>query len=113
MSISVVIITKNEEATIERCLRSVAWADEVIVLDSDSTSGTQSKCRERAFQVFQSDWQGVMNGVRSAETVILATSRLSPGLRDCVTLTSDKITLIVDTPTNYGRRAAKLGNGRN
>ena len=40
MGISVVVITKNEEASIERCLRSVDWADEVIVLDSGSTDRT-------------------------------------------------------------------------
>ncbi|MFH1996763.1 MAG: glycosyltransferase, partial [Candidatus Omnitrophota bacterium] len=31
--VSVVIIAKNEEDTIADCLKSVAWADEVIVVD--------------------------------------------------------------------------------
>ncbi len=35
--ISVVIITKNAENTIARCLNSVKWADEVVVVDSGST----------------------------------------------------------------------------
>lgn len=39
MSVSVVVITKNEADAIGRCLRSVNWADEVIVFDSGSTSG--------------------------------------------------------------------------
>jgi glycosyltransferase involved in cell wall biosynthesis len=40
MSISVVVITKNEEANIERCLSSVSWADELVVVDSGSTDRT-------------------------------------------------------------------------
>lgn len=38
--ISVVIITRNEEEMIEGCLKSVAWADEVLVVDGDSTDKT-------------------------------------------------------------------------
>jgi glycosyltransferase involved in cell wall biosynthesis len=40
LSVSVVVITKNEAGAIERCLRSVDWADEVIVLDCGSTDRT-------------------------------------------------------------------------
>src|SRR6185503_9094465 len=40
MSVSVVVITKNEAAAIERCLRSVAWADEIVVVDSGSSDRT-------------------------------------------------------------------------
>jgi glycosyltransferase involved in cell wall biosynthesis len=46
-SISVVIITFNEEKNIERCLRSVQGvADEIVVLDSLSTDRTQEICRQ-------------------------------------------------------------------
>lgn len=38
--ISVSIITKNEELNIERFLKSVKWADEIIVVDSGSTDKT-------------------------------------------------------------------------
>ncbi len=41
MKLSVVLITKNEEANIERCLKSVRWADEMIVVDSESTDSTR------------------------------------------------------------------------
>lgn len=40
MKISVVINTKNEERNIERCLRSVLWADEIVVMDMNSTDST-------------------------------------------------------------------------
>jgi glycosyltransferase involved in cell wall biosynthesis len=37
LPVSVLVPAKNEEQNIEACLRSVAWADEVFVVDSDST----------------------------------------------------------------------------
>ncbi|MDP3715792.1 MAG: glycosyltransferase, partial [Burkholderiales bacterium] len=46
MSISVIIITKNAGATLRRCLESVAWADEIVVIDSGSSDDTLDICRE-------------------------------------------------------------------
>lgn len=40
MGLSAVVITYNEEANIERCLRSLSFADEIVVLDSFSTDRT-------------------------------------------------------------------------
>jgi cellulose synthase/poly-beta-1,6-N-acetylglucosamine synthase-like glycosyltransferase len=39
-ALSVIIITKNEEKNIERCLKSVQFADEIILVDSGSTDKT-------------------------------------------------------------------------
>jgi glycosyltransferase involved in cell wall biosynthesis len=39
--ISVIIIAKNEEKNIEDCIRSVEWADEIVVVDGESTDNTQ------------------------------------------------------------------------
>ncbi|MFA6321078.1 MAG: glycosyltransferase family 2 protein [Candidatus Omnitrophota bacterium] len=38
--VSVVVITKNEEDNIAECLKSVSWADELVVLDDNSTDKT-------------------------------------------------------------------------
>ena len=46
MSISAIIITKNAGTMIRRCLESVAWADETIVVDSGSSDDTADICRE-------------------------------------------------------------------
>ncbi len=46
--LSVVIITLDEAQDLPRCLDSVAWADEIVVVDSGSTDGTRELCRERA-----------------------------------------------------------------
>jgi glycosyltransferase involved in cell wall biosynthesis len=45
VKLSVVVITKNEESVIARCLESVAWANEVVVVDSGSTDRTLDICR--------------------------------------------------------------------
>ena len=44
--VSVVIVTKNEESNISECIRSVSWADEIIVVDSSSEDRTCDLCRE-------------------------------------------------------------------
>jgi cell division protein FtsZ len=46
MTLSVIVIAKNEEASIERMLRSVAFADEIVVVDSGSSDRTVEIARE-------------------------------------------------------------------
>ena len=59
MTLSVIIITKNEEAMIRRCLQSAAWADEIIVVDSSSSDNTVAICRELNATVHSfDDWPG-------------------------------------------------------
>ncbi len=56
--LSVIIITKNESLHIRRCLKSVSWADEIIVYDSGSEDETVSICKEFTPNVFITDWPG-------------------------------------------------------
>jgi len=58
MSLSVILITKNEAANIRACLESVAWADEIIVVDSGSTDDTTAIAREMGAKVYEHDWPG-------------------------------------------------------
>ncbi len=59
MTLSVIIISKNEARNIGPCLDSVAFADEIIVLDSGSTDDTCSIARAKGAKVSQtSDWPG-------------------------------------------------------
>lgn len=58
MALTVLIIVKNEEHTIRRCLESVHFADEIIVLDSGSSDNTVAIAREYTEHVFSTDWPG-------------------------------------------------------
>lgn len=59
MSLSVIIIAKNAEATIRRCLESVAWADEIVVVEHGSADRTADICRESGAKVHKTaDWPG-------------------------------------------------------
>ena len=72
-SLSVTVITKNESHNIEACLRSVAFADEIVVLDSGSTDDTLQKARSMGARVSVSaDWQGF--GIQKNRALALAAS---------------------------------------
>ena len=46
--LSVIVITKNEEENIGQCLEGIKWADEIIVVDDNSTDKTMDICRQYA-----------------------------------------------------------------
>ncbi|MEA3489278.1 MAG: glycosyltransferase family 2 protein [Candidatus Omnitrophota bacterium] len=50
--VSVVVITKNEEENISECLESAAWADEIIVVDDESTDATRDIAKGYTDKVF-------------------------------------------------------------
>lgn len=59
LTLSVVIITKNEARHIAACLDSVSFADEIIVLDSGSTDGTPDIAQAKGAKVtIVDDWPG-------------------------------------------------------
>ena len=51
--ISVLVLTYNEEDNLPRCLESVAWADDVLVVDSFSTDRTVEIAQARGARVLQ------------------------------------------------------------
>jgi glycosyltransferase involved in cell wall biosynthesis len=57
-TISAVIIAKNEEANLGRCLGSVAWVDEIVVIDSGSTDDTRLIATEAGALVYETVWTG-------------------------------------------------------
>ena len=56
--ITAAVITFNEENNIRRCLESVKWADEIVVIDSHSTDKTEEIAKEYTDKVIQRDWPG-------------------------------------------------------
>jgi len=53
VSVSVVVITKNEEANIKACLDSANWADEIIVVDDNSKDKTVEIAQRYTDRVFE------------------------------------------------------------
>jgi glycosyltransferase involved in cell wall biosynthesis len=56
--VSVTIITKNEAARLDAALASVAWADEIVVVDAASTDATAAIARRATERVFVEGWPG-------------------------------------------------------
>ncbi len=94
MRLSVIIITRNEQANIADCLHSVAFADEVIVLDSASTDATADLARGLGAKVHVTQtWPGF--GMQKNKALELATGdwvlsldadeRVTPALRAEIT----------------------------
>ena len=60
VALSVIILTRNEEQFIERCITNVRWADEVLVLDSGSIDRTTEIAASLGanVSVYEQEWLG-------------------------------------------------------
>jgi glycosyltransferase involved in cell wall biosynthesis len=67
--VSVTVITRNEAADIVAALESVAWADEVVVVDSRSEDETVRIARNFTDRVFVRDWTGYIDQKNYAATL--------------------------------------------
>lgn len=99
MGPSVLIMTKNEERNLAACLDSVRWSDDVVVLDSFSSDGTQAIAESLGARFFQrrfGDFAGQRNyaidNIPFKHDWVFhldADERFTPGLRDeCVSAIS-------------------------
>jgi glycosyltransferase involved in cell wall biosynthesis len=66
MNISVVINTKNAAATLERTLKSVSWADELVVMDMKSTDQTTQIAEKYGAHVYSHPDVGYVEPARNA-----------------------------------------------
>src|SRR5512142_2984033 len=90
--LSVVLTTLNEERNIERCLDSVRWADEIVVVDSFSRDRTVELARKYTARVYQHEYPGssrhVQRGVEYAAgewvLVIDADEEVTPELAGAI-----------------------------
>ncbi|MFI5253658.1 MAG: glycosyltransferase family 2 protein [Bacteroidota bacterium] len=56
--LSVILITHNEERNITECLQSVAWADDIVVVDAKSEDRTIEYAKKYTTKIFITDWLG-------------------------------------------------------
>lgn len=92
MQLSVAIITKDEEARLPDCLRSVSFAHDIVVVDSGSTDRTVEIAREFGCRVFFEDWKGygpqknsAIEKCKHAWVLLLdADERLAPGAQEVI-----------------------------
>jgi len=56
--VSVYVLTYNNRRTIERCLNSLHWAEELVIVDSFSTDGTYETCQRYTDKIFRREWKG-------------------------------------------------------
>jgi len=61
MTASVFIQTLNEERNLPRCLESVKWSDDIVVLDSFSSDRTVETAKSAGARVFQREYDGRAN----------------------------------------------------
>lgn len=88
--ISACVMAGNEERKIARCLRSLAWCDEIVVLDSFSTDRTVAIAREFTNRIYQHEWLGYVGQRNLVREYALhpwvlfldSDEELSPDLRD-------------------------------
>jgi len=57
-ALSAVLITRNAENVLDPCLESVAFADEIVVVDSASNDGTAEIAARRGARIVQKEWLG-------------------------------------------------------
>ncbi len=87
--ISACVTACNEERGIRRCLESLAWCDELVVIDSFSTDRTVEISREFTDRVYQHEWLGYIGQKNLARKMtrfpwvlfLDADEELSPGLQ--------------------------------
>jgi glycosyltransferase involved in cell wall biosynthesis len=56
--VSAFVVCKNEERNIRRCLSSLAWCDEIVLVDSGSTDKTLDIAREFTDKIYFREWTG-------------------------------------------------------
>ena len=90
IGISAFIVCKNEAASIERCLASLAWCDEIVVVDSGSTDATLEICARHNCRIAHRQWTGYVEQKSHALSLcsqpwilnLDADEEVSPELRD-------------------------------
>jgi len=108
--LSVTIITKNEAADIGAALASVAWADEIVVVDSRSTDDTVAIARRHTERVVVRDWPGYVAQKNYAASIAANDWVLSLDADERVTpeLASEIRALVAGAPRDAAYRIPRV-----
>jgi len=108
--LSVTVITKDEAAHVEDALQSVAWADEIIVVDSESTDDTVGIARKYTDRVIVRAWPGYVAQKNYAASISTHDWILSIDADERVTTElADEIKTILETaPASTGYRIPRV-----
>jgi len=92
LKISASIIVRNEETNIAEVCQTIAWADEIVIVDSDSTDRTVAIARRYTDKVFNREFRGYKDKHEFADAQttgdwifwIDADERVTPELREAI-----------------------------
>jgi glycosyltransferase involved in cell wall biosynthesis len=108
--LSVTVITRNEARNIAAALTSVAWADELIVVDAESTDDTVAIARTFTDRVVVRSWPGYIDQKNHAAALASHDWILSLDADERVTptLASDIQTALKDAPASAAFRMPRV-----
>jgi glycosyltransferase involved in cell wall biosynthesis len=110
--LTVTVITRNESANLDAALASVRWADEIVVVDSDSTDDTIAIARRHTDRVETRPWPSYSAQKNHAASIAAhdwilsldADERVTPALADEIK------TLLAAEPARRGYRVPRISH---
>jgi glycosyltransferase involved in cell wall biosynthesis len=117
MKISASIIVRNEEANVAEVCQTVAWADEIVIVDSDSTDRTVEISRRYTDKVFNREFRGYKDkhefadGQTTGDWIfwIDADERVTPELREAIEKLRQRNPATLPDGFRIARRTQYLG----
>jgi glycosyltransferase involved in cell wall biosynthesis len=124
-TLSVCIVTYNEEANIDKTLQAISFADEIVIIDSHSTDNTVEICKKYTNKIFYNQWQGcgiqkklalekaTMDWVLILDADEILTKNLQQEIQSCLTNPKDYSGFIIPFQTFYLGKQIKFGDWYN
>lgn len=108
--LSVTIITRNEASNISQAIASVAWADEILVVDCGSTDATIRTARGLGARVLHREWRGFAEQKNFAAEQAAHDWIFSLDADECVTpaLAGEVRGLLASDPEHAGYRVPRV-----
>ena len=103
MKISAAVITFNAADALDRCLASLAFADEIVVLDQGSTDHTADVCARHGAALHQTEWLGF--GPTKAKAAVLCRNDWVLSIDSDEEATAELATAITALPATPGEAA--------